>query len=56
MSASLPPCDGCGAEQERPGGLLFGVPDNNNIVKKWHVGICCFRSVILAMEGKGPTE
>lgn len=52
MSATLPPCDGCGAEQDHPGGLLFGVPDENSRVKKWHVGICCFRRVMLALEGK----
>jgi len=48
--AIKPTCDRCGKELIEFGAILFGPPDQNSTVKKYHLCTSCFTKLKTDME------
>lgn len=47
-------CNKCGRDLEKPGGLLFGPPQEGGWCHKLHLCIDCYREVAWAITGLFP--
>lgn len=48
-------CNLCFDQLDEPGALIFGPPDPDSVVKKWHICALCYDTTILSMLADLPT-
>ncbi len=48
--AIRPKCDKCGEELKDFGAILFGPPDENSTVKKFHICVNCYKKIVADIE------
>ena len=50
--AIKPKCDKCGKELEEFGGILLSPPNDDNLVKKFHLCQECYNAILKNIENK----
>lgn len=48
--AISPKCDKCSNELVEFGAILLGLPDNENMVRKFHICIACYEQIRSTLE------